>query len=160
MTTPTIATVRAAIKTRFESIADIGQVHDYERYTKLASALSQLYVAEIDGEDQLRGLHFRRVSTRETYQALNRWQIYHKWQARYFMALADDNASERTFDTVIEAIRDDFRLNPEIVGGLRKCDIVNDEDEGGVQVSESQPVLFAGVLCHSARLTFTTRQLE
>lgn len=160
MSNPTIAQVRAALKARFEAITDIGRVHDYERYAKQEGAVRALYVATIGTEEQLRGMHLRRVSTHESYQALNRWHIHHHWQARLFMAFNDADKSEHTFDTLIETIRDSFRANPEIIGDLRKCDLLMNEDDGGVQVIESQPVLFAGVLCHSARLAFTTRQLE
>lgn len=160
MTTPTLATVRAALKLRFEGVPNIGRVNDYERYATQMSKLREIYIATIDNEKQLRGLHFRRATTNETFPGLNRWSIRHNWNARYFMALNDEVESEKTFDDLIEAIRDDFRLNPVIVSGLRQVSLITNEEESGVQVTESVPVLFADVLCHSARMTFATRILE
>jgi hypothetical protein len=38
--------------------------------------------------------------------------------------------------------------------------VVLDEGDAGVQVPESGPVMFAGVLCHAARLTLATRHYK
>lgn len=162
MTTPTIAAVRTALKTRFSAIANIGVVNDYERYTQQMSDLREIYVATINNEKQLRGLHFRRVSTTERFISVSRWVIDHQWTVRYFMALDDAAASEKTFDNLIEAMQDNFRVAPVIIPGGSNSDVEvrQDEEEAGLALQESAPVMFASVLCHGARLTFTTRQYE
>jgi hypothetical protein len=154
---PALADIRAVIKTRIETVADIGKVNDYERYAREMSALKMLYVANIGGSDQLRGWYFRRATKQETYLDLQRWVVVNNWTIRGFMALDDSAGSEKTFDDLVEAVCDKFDMDPELITGADPCEVILDEERGGVQVPESGPVLFAGVLCHSARLTLATR---
>jgi len=154
---PTLAEIREAIRVRVAAVPNIGRVNDYERYVTQMSDLKTLYIATIAGADQLRGWHIRRVSARESYTAVNRWVVTNDWRIRGFMALDDSAASEKTFDNLIEAIRDSFRANPTLTAEPDYSDIQMDEDRSGVQVPESGPVMFAGVLCHAARLDLTSR---
>lgn len=160
MTTVTLATVRAGLKTRFEAIAGIGIVHDYERYTREASKLAELYKTTVDGQTRLRGMHFRLRRAEETFTGLNRWHVYRHWAGRFFMAIDDADESEKLFDNVIEAIQDSFRADPYVPGTANQVQVRADEDESGIVLAESAPVLFCGVVCHAANLTFRTEQLE
>ncbi|MBE0627981.1 MAG: hypothetical protein IH603_00015 [Burkholderia vietnamiensis] len=146
--------IRAAIKAKIAAVADIGVVNDYERYSKNQSELQAQYVATIAGSKQLRGWNIRRKTTKETSPATGSYAVTHAWDLRGYMALDDSAESEKTFDGLIEALRDAFRTD-ENLGGLISSTVI--EDAAGVQVIESVPVLFAGVLCHSARLRLFTR---
>jgi len=75
------------------------------------------------------------------------------------MSLDDADSTELTFDTLIESIRDAFRDDDSLGGLIFSTVIDNKSNQAGVQVDETAPVLFAGVLCHSARLSLTTRHL-
>lgn len=154
---PTLEQIRDACVAKIAAIADIGKVHSYERYAAQQADMKSLYVATISGRDQLRGWFVRRTGTNETSDALGRYVVTHTWQIRGYMALEDGAASEKAFDALIEAIRDAFRSD-ENLGGLISSTVV--EEGAGVQVEESAPVLFAGVLCHSARLKFYTRHYQ
>lgn len=159
MTTPTVATIRAAIKLQLESVANIGKVNDYQRYSKNNSELQAQYVATISGSKQLRGWNIRRTKTRETGpDVVGPKVVTHTWDIRGYMALDDSAATEKTFDDLIEAIRDAFR-DYETLGGAVQTTVI-DGDVAGVQVIESVPVLFAGVLSHSARLQLMTRHYQ
>lgn len=152
----TLPQIRAAIRAKLAGVAEIGAVHDYERYVQRANELQALYVVSIDGQDQLRGWFVRRVATIEQDLAAGaggRYVVQHTWRIRGYMALNDANASEIVFDALIEAIRDAFRADINL-GGLVSS--IETEDQAGIGVDESEPVLFAGVLCHACRLSLKT----
>jgi len=157
---PTLADIREAIRVRVAAISNIGKVNDYERYTTQMSELKTLYVATIAGADQLRGWHIRRTSRVETYIDLERWVVVNNWQIRGFMALDDSAGSEKTFDNLVEAVCDAFDTTPTLIADPNYAEVILDEARGGVQVPESGPVMFAGVLCHAARLTLATRHYK
>lgn len=144
------ATIRAAIASTLLGVDGIGLVHRYERYAKRNEDLKALYV---DG-GQLLGWHIRRVSTRESSEELGRWVTVHVWEIKGFRAIEDGEASELAFDDLVEDIRTEFRAHDTLAGAVDSC-IVG--QEAGIQVRESGPVLFAGVLCHYVRLGLNTR---
>lgn len=153
-----VATIRAAILAKLQGIADIGKVNDFERYADQTSALKAQYVATIAASDQLRGWNIRRVATKEVFVDTGRWSAHVDWRIRGFMALNDANSSEKTFDDLIEAIRDAFRADDTLGGTILTC-IDPSSNQAGIQVIESKPVLFAGVLCHSVQLGLFTQYL-
>lgn len=150
---PTVTQINAAIVALMNTVPDIGQVHGYERYARQLSEMLALYQTG----DQVRGWHVRRAATREISPDVGRYVVDHDWQLRGFMSLSDADASERTFDALIETIRDAFRAD-DTLGGV--VDTMITDERAGVQVQESTPVMFAGVLCHSVRLALTTRHYQ
>lgn len=154
-----IATIRAAIKAKLQGVTGIGVVNDYERYTKEQGPLREMYVATISGEDQLRGWHIRRIRTREIFVDMGRWELQTWWAIRGFMALNDAAESEKTFDDLVEAVRDAFRADHNL-GGAVFSTIDPNSSEAGIQLVKSEPVLFAGVLCHSAQCQLFTQYLK
>lgn len=155
MTTPTITEIRAAIKTRVATASGADKVYDYERYSKEQAALATLYKTS---GNRLHGYYIRRLRTRELHIDIGRYVVDHTWLIRGFMSLDDADASEKTFDTTIEAICTAFRTNSLVMADVETC-FAEDGDavESGIQVLETGPVMFSGVLCHSARLGLTTR---
>lgn len=147
--------LRAAIVAKLQGIAGIGVVHDHERYAHAMDTLKALYVPA--GEQQLRGWFVRRVGIHEVSAGGSRRVQTVTWRIQGVMALDDASASELAFDALIETITDTFRADPTL-GGLVLTPKPEDED-AGVQVVDSGPVMFANVLCHAARLALTTRQL-
>ncbi|WP_316978047.1 hypothetical protein [Shumkonia mesophila] len=146
--------IRAAIKAKLESVPGIGLVHSYERYAHDQKAFRTLF--ETSGK--VLGWLIRRVATRETSRTIGRHDVTHRWQIRGYMSLDDAAASEIAFDDLVEAGRDAFRAD-ETLGGVVD-DTVGDGDSIGLQVEDSGPVMFAGVLCHSVRLGLTTRHTQ
>jgi len=147
--------LRAAIVAKLQGIAGIGVVHDRERYATAMDALKALYVPP--GENQLRGWFVRRGAIQEVSAGGSRRVQTIAWRIQGVMALKDEDSSEIAFDNLIETITDTFRADPTL-GGLVLTPKPEDED-AGVQVVDSGPVMFANVLCHAARLALTTRQL-
>ena len=157
MSAPTVQQIRDTIKTMMLTVANVGVVHAYERYTAQQSKLAEFYKDGTSG--RLQGWHIRRVSTRETYIDIGRWVIDHDWQIFGFMAIGDADATEETFDTLIESIRTVFRDDPSMGNLVFNTVIDEKNNQAGMQVEEAVPVLFAGVLCHSARIGLTTRHM-
>jgi hypothetical protein len=154
----TLDTIRTAIAAKISGVADIGKVNDYERYTQQMSELKNLFVANIGGQDVLLGWNIRRVSKRTVQVATGRHAVYNTWRIRGYMALDDAAASEKTFDDLIETLCDAF-ITDDDLGGVLFSSINQQNNESGLQLIDSKPVLFAGVLCHHALLGLTTEHL-
>jgi hypothetical protein len=161
MPTPTLdlAPVRAAIKAKIAGVASMGQVHDYERYAKDQSALKNLYKSAAQTGERIYGWFVSRRATREWFVDTGRWVADVDWKMHGLMSLDDADASEKKLDVQVELIRDAFRHDDTLGGAVATLCVANGNEPGlsGVQVDEIGPVLFAGVLCHRARLALTTR---
>lgn len=151
----TVTAIRDAIVTKLDAIPSIGRVHGFERYAADFKALADLYVATIGNKPQLRGWFVQRTGTSETSRALGRYEETISWRIRGFMALSDATQSEFSFDALLEAIRDAFRSD-ETLGGTVASTVT--DEAAGIQIEESGPVMFAGVLCHAATLRLATRR--
>jgi hypothetical protein len=146
--------IRDAIAAKIAGVAGSGLVQSYERYADDLDTLKAVYVA--DG--QVRGWIIQRRTTARNIIAVGRWVVSHLWQIRLYMALDDAARSELAFDDLIEeadhAFRDDDTFG-ELIATTR-------QDNGliGLQLDDSGPVRFAGVLCHGARCSLQTRHFE
>jgi hypothetical protein len=151
----TLAEIRAAIVAMHRAVPDVGEVHDRERYARSEEKFRELFVMTPAGAaKQVRGWWWRRTATRESTVSTGTVMNVHIWQCRGYMALNDEDGSELVFDTLIEALRDVVRADPTL-GGV--CEQNSAEDgEDGVQVTDAGPVMFCGVLCHSAVLQLKT----
>ncbi|HSV78904.1 MAG TPA: hypothetical protein VLK85_06815 [Ramlibacter sp.] len=151
----TLAEIRAAIVAKHQAVPNVGVVHDRERYTREETKFRELFVTTPAGADkQVRGWWWRRVATRETTVSTGTVMNVHTWECRGYMALADAESSELAFDALIEAFRDAVRADPTLGGVCEQNAMEGEED--GVQVMDAGPVLFCGVLCHSAVLQLKT----
>lgn len=148
-----LALHRAALVALFAAVPDVGAVHDHEPYARTEVAFRELYAWPVgDGTTQLRGWFLRRTATRERELGVGRTLNVHTWQLRGFMALDSAAGSEPAFDELIEAMRQAYRANPTLSGVAA----LSPAEGAGIDVTDSRPVMFCGVLCHSALLTLTT----
>lgn len=147
------AATRAAIAAKLAALG-IGVVHDHEPYAADLSRLKALYQDPASG--RLNGWFVRRTATHEFGTALGRFVERVTWQIRGYYALNEADGSELAFDAQIEAIRDGFRVDPTLGGAVHDTSDGEEGGAAGIQVDESGPVLFAGVLCHAATLRLTT----
>lgn len=141
--------VRDAIISVLSGVTDIGMVHSYERYAKRSKDLSEFYVAN----SQLRGWFVRRLSVKDFEPAVGRLIETTRWQIRGYMSLDDDAFTELIFDDLLDAIRLAFRVD-HTLGGVIGTNIT--EQQAGLSIDDTGPVLFAGVLCHAARGSLIT----
>lgn len=152
-----LTSTRIALNELIASVPNIGRVHDRERYVREEAKFRQMYVARINGADQLRGWWFRRSATTEATLGIGRRMEVHTWQIRGYMALSDDDGSELVFDELIEALRDAVRTTADAHGSdVPWQPAPFDSPTDGLQVLQIGPVLFCGVLCHSALLELKT----
>lgn len=150
-----LETIRAAILAVVRAVPDIGWVHDRERYLREEGKFKALYLVDRPGgKQQVRGWWIRRSATEERTINLARTVSVDTWTLRGYMALEDDSATELEFDGLVEAIRDAVRVDGTF-GGVCDLNPLDDETEG-VQVMDAGPVMFCGVLCHSAVLQLRT----
>lgn len=142
-----LAEIRSAVVTILEAVEGIGQVHAYERLSSDLAALKRLHVSG----GQLHSWTVTRTRTTAEYRSNTQTERRHTLAIRGYMALADADATELTFQALVEAIEEAFRSN----------DTVNDTAEvaGPLQVERVEPVMFAGVLCHFAELSLLAQEL-
>ena len=139
--------IRDAIKTILEGVSGIGEVHDYERYHTDAAKLRALHVTS----GRLHSWTITRTRTQAEYRTNVQTERRHTFVLRGYYALDDVNASEKTFQTLVESIEAAFRSNDTLSGS---CELA-----GPLQVERVEPVLFAGVLCHFAELSLWAQEL-
>lgn len=149
---PTLDDIRNAIVTTIATVPNIGHVHGFERFAKAEKDFRTLY----ESGGKILGWNVRRISKTETSGAIGRWSVTNKWLIKGFMGLDDSGNSEPIFDRLIEAIGDAFRID-ETLGGVVDSTVLENPNVAGIQVEDAGPVMFAGVLCHSARLALFTR---
>jgi hypothetical protein len=155
----TLAQIRAAIKAKLEAVANIGQVHDYERFAAREADFQALYKDATDG--RIRGWNFYRVSTPERDLDIGEVRRLHTWRLTGFLSLDDADATGKSFDDLVESIATAFRTD-RTLGGLiiDMKDMDNEFGPSGVQTDSIEPVMFVGVLCHRAQLTLVTETTE
>jgi hypothetical protein len=152
---PTLMQIRDAIALKIATVPEIGQVHRFERFAKGEKDFRTQY----EHNGQVRGWNVRRISRTETSPALGISNIVNKWRISGFMSLEDATGSELVFDDLVEALCQKFR-DDETLGDLIAGTVLENPNVAGIQVEDSGPVMFAGVLCHSARLVLYTWHIQ
>jgi len=149
--------IRAALVALLQTVPGTGVVHSYERFAKNPTTFQALY---LQGQD-IRGFYVRRQSYRELGFTSQKNRIRARWTIQGFASLVDADATELAFDRLLDDVAAAVRARPVLHddGGNALCHVVTD-DGAGLQLDESGPVMFAGVLCHGARFSLTTEHLE
>ena len=161
MTAATLSAARSALLAALATVPAVGIVHSRERFASSEAEFRKRYLySPAQAEDafgmdpHIRGWYMRRTATTEV-NANGRILNEHRWLIRGYMAFKDAVASELIFDDLVERIRAAVRVDttlglPGLLGG-------SIESERGVQVASAGPVMFTGLLCHSAMLELSTR---
>ena len=147
--------IRNAIKAKMETVANVGVVHSFERYAAELAGLRAMYVSG----GKVMGWYIRLQRTQRASAALGRTAILHTWIIRGFRSFDDSAASELAFDDLIEALQEAFQAD-ETLGQLVGATVFEDQNVAGLQRDDAGPVMFAGVLCHSATLRLNTLHHE
>lgn len=149
----TITEIREAIVKVIKSVPEIGQVHNFERYTNNLTDMREFYEVKSQGDGKILGWFIRRVSTAEYIDTSMDSRIVHSWEIQFYMSLVDSAQSEILFDEMIEAVRTAFRIDQTLEDlGIN----IEQDNRSGLQLVESRPFMFASVLCHAARFTLST----
>jgi hypothetical protein len=142
-----LSAIRDAIVALVQGVTGIDVVHGYERWASDLPGLRALYTTN----SKLHGWNVTRDRTVATYRTNTQTERRHRFVVRGYYALDDAAASEQTFQGLIEAIEAAIR-NDDTLGGTA-------EVAGPMQVQEVRPVMFAGILCHTAELVIEAQEL-
>lgn len=163
MTTPTtLAASRSALLALLRAVPAVGVVHACEPYADGEHGFKQAYLYThadpamdaFAAAPHIRGWYVRRTATSEV-NANGRILNEHTWLVRGYMAFQTAIESELIFDDLVERMRDAVRVDGSLgLAGLLGSSVAQ---ERGVQVASAGPVIFAGLLCHSAALELKTR---
>jgi len=152
-----LAIITTAIKTKLETVPDVGVVHDYERYAKRESEFRKLFKS---GEEILGGF-FYRETTQELDGDTGEVRVIHNWKFLWFKGLEDKKATAKTFQILIESICTAFRIDPTLGGVIEdNKNMAQTFGPVGLQVDAIETVSFVDVLCHRARLSLLTETTE
>jgi hypothetical protein len=102
------ATILAQIKSILSGVSGVSNVYDYQRWTDKWDTFLSLFK---DTNDKIHGWDISRRSTFEVLISPSEYQRVYEYLLRGFYGLKDEDATETTFQTLIEAICDEFRSN-------------------------------------------------
>ncbi len=155
----TLSAIRGAIKTKLLAVSGIGKVHDYERYAANDKQFQDLY--KDTASNRIKGWNLYREATSERDLYNGSVRRVHTWRITGFMGIEDADATGKTFDDLVEVIATAFRTDRTLGGLVDDIKDMSQEDgPSGVQVDSIEPVMFAGVLCHRARMRLLTETTE
>lgn len=149
MAVPTLREIRDHIATVLGNVENIGRVQPYQRYSTRQSELRDHYAFK----GEIRGWFITRVGFRESNQDGGMRTIINRWRITGYMSWSDEVQSELLFDDLIEQVCDAFR-EEQYLSGIGAVSWVR--ELAGIQGEDIGPVMFAGVLCHLARLGLET----
>lgn len=145
------ALIRTEIAGLLGSVTNIGKVYDYERWAADWAVFINLFKTRINNVDQIRGWEIGRKAAPAEYDSNNEETTRHQFFIKGYLGVKDSDATEKTFNTLIEAIRTKFRFNFKMNG---TCELV-----GPVSVDLIDTRTFGSVLCHYCELSLPVQEL-
>jgi len=149
--------IRLAIGRRMATVSDIGVVQPYERYAKTETAFAALYEWGAP-KKEVRGWFIRRLAYREAAYLRSQTKLEIDWQIRGYLSLQDAAMSEITMDRLVEQLR--YAFKQDLTFGGLVVDRRDVDQPVGLQLAESGPFMFAGILCHGISLNLTTMHAD
>jgi hypothetical protein len=143
--------IRTAIKEVLNTVENIGVVHDYERHAATWEKFIELFRTVIAGQGQIRGWEItrrQRTGRQGTMGAgFRETERRHVYKLHGYLGLQDLMASEKTFQSLIDAICAAFADTPRLGGATNSHEFI--------QVNVIEPRMFGGVLCHFCEMSLT-----
>jgi hypothetical protein len=135
--------VRGMIKTVVEGVANVGIVHDYERWANDWSVFLDRYKTTVGATTVIRGWTITCASWSQDHAS----RAY-TFKIRGIFGLDDSAASEKTAIGLVEDVCEALNLS-------------SDWDEGeGAELTVFEPRMFGSVLCHYAEITLRVAMAE
>lgn len=157
----TLATIRAAIKAKLLTVANIGQVHDYERFAATQTAFLALYQTGVAPNARILGWWFDLASERRIEVETGLLRVVRTWQFVGFCGLEDADATAKIIQDLAQAIVIAFCADRQLGGTvIDQRDLDANNATVGPQFEGAQLVMFAGASCHRATLRLTTENHE
>lgn len=142
-----LTTVRAQVKTIIEAVSGIGQVLDYERYSKDWSTYKDFFKsgARINFTQILRPSFVRTVEGSDATE-----RVTHNFFLKGAYSLRDEDATEKTCQNLMEAICQAFRDKPKL---QNMAEVVQYPIVGRISNG-----MFGNVLCHIYEIEVSIRE--
>jgi hypothetical protein len=134
---------RHLLLSRLQSLNVLGKLHGYERYSKSASDLANLYS---DG-GMLAGGFLRWSTAKTRIYALGAYEHRHVFELVLIRGWNDAQESQLVFDQAMEELQSAFEADQRV--GDWSC---TDSDSFGFELVRNEPAMFGGVLVHYAVL--------
>jgi hypothetical protein len=143
------ATIRAAIKTAVQTVANVGLVYDYQRLTTEWDAFLDLFKTSIGDSDVIRGwcitCEGMVPQERETYGGnTSNYARNYPYKIRGYFGVDDSAESEKTAFIIAELVVD--ALTDHISSAAL---------DNIPALSTFEPRVFGGTLCHFAEISMT-----
>jgi hypothetical protein len=140
-------TVRAQVKTIIEAVSGIGEVHDYERYSKAWATYKDFFKsgAHINFVQILRPSFIRTVEGSDATE-----RVTHNFLLKGGYSLKDEDASEKVCQNLVEAICQTFRDKPKLQD---TAEVVQYPIVGRIFNG-----MFGNVLCHIYEIEVSIRE--
>ncbi|MEM7047829.1 MAG: hypothetical protein AAF442_09340 [Pseudomonadota bacterium] len=152
--TPYTTPIRLAIAQTLNRVKDVGRVHEYERYAADSKAFKNLYMfACSDKKDHIRGWYIKHAKGRVTNFSTTRYQLIDTWEVVGLMSQHDETQSDIVFDELVGDVCRSLRTDGSVTVFYEES---GEDQEVGAQLTSSEHVMFAGVLCHRAVLELVT----
>jgi len=142
--------IRDYLKTLLSGVAGIGVVHDYERWAANWTDLLSYY----QKNGKLNGWAITRRSTAAEWVAEPLVERTHTFEITGIYSLKDTDASEKTFQDLIEAIDAAVRFDHTLGGNCLVAE--------PLQVETVEARMFGSILCHVAvlQLSVVVREIQ
>ena len=155
-----LATIRPQIKALIESVAGVGVVHDYERYSADPATVLAFFQT-VEGQP-LKGWFFKLARRDEFTKSNKRSLLVYTFDVSALYSEADAAATEKTFTDLIMAVCDKFRLlaNVTLAGTCERTDTEAGPLAGrtGLQVDSIEYLRLSGTLVHFARMKLAAQE--
>jgi hypothetical protein len=146
--------ILADVKSNLDAVTDIGQTHDYSRWTADWNAFINLFKALIAGKSQIRGWEITRVAAPEKHQGA--YLRFHKFEINGYMGLNDADATDKTFQALIDNVCERLRTAKDGSAWFYGDGGVSDDAPAQALVIDERT--FGGVLCHHATISLTVTE--
>lgn len=144
----------ADIKTKLETVSDIGIIHIYERQIIDPAKFIALFKAP---SGKICGWEItRRAASEHQRGAFFR---HHQFVLKGYMGLQDATASSVLFQDLADAVCDAFRLaDPEAPGATWYYKNGDNDTAAPVQIEIINDRMFGGILCHCAEISLSVTE--
>src|SRR6266404_5053969 len=124
------------------AVANVGNVHAYRRAVQTEQEFQSLYVSG----DRVLGWDITREGTASTDRTVGATEERHALVIRGYLGVSDKDATEQTFQDLIEAVRAALRAKRNLNGKVL--------DTTPVSARVVAAATIGSVLCHYCELTF------
>lgn len=144
--------IREQIKTILSGVSGIGVVHDYERWAADWTSYLELFSVEDEIGTRINGWEITRKKTPSKTASTTHDSRSHTFLIRGIYGLKDSDATEITFQQLIEDVCAAFRSNYQLNSTA--------DNTESVQVDLVENRVFGNVLCHYCELSLTADEYE